>query len=217
MRWHALLCLAASMTAGACQAGPAAIPSPSALAVTEGPPTASVSIATRPPSPEPQMTTAPAGTASTFLSTIYGYTLALPADWAIVKPATSAWDATDAPSHDGPTTDLFASSAGTLAWAYAAKTGKSLDALTSAQLDADAAAHPCPATPETNEAFSIGGEAARLTVKHCPATGGILVAMAAVIHDGTGYVFYLQHPPTAPLRDDDVAVFKSLLGGVALP
>ena len=63
----------------------------------------------------------------------------------------------------------------------------------------------------------LDGDAARFTVKHCPVTGGILVAMTAVIHGGIGYVFYFQHPPAAPARDDDVAVFKALLAAVSLP
>jgi hypothetical protein len=217
MRRLALLCIAALVSVGACQAGPVATPAPSAATLVEASTAASASVASGPPPSEASVTAVPVGTASAFVSTVYGYTLGLPADWAVVKPATLAWDGTGAPGHDTAVTDLFASAAGTLAWANAAITAKSLNAFTSERLAADAAAHPCPARPETDETLTIAGEPARFTVKHCPATGGILVAMAAVIHDGTGYVFYFQHPPAAPARDDDVATFKGLLGGVALP
>jgi hypothetical protein len=156
----------------------------------------------------------PIGTPGTFLSPIYHYAIALPG-WTAVKPASIAWDGTGAPSHDDAQTDLFASMSGTIAWAYAAPTAASLTEFAAARTGADAAEHPCPASPETDESFEVGGDAARFTVKHCPAAGGILVAMTAVMHRGTGYVFYFQHPPTAPAREDDITIFKSLLAGVS--
>lgn len=147
----------------------------------------------------------------------YGYALALPADWTALKQAFLAWHGTGAPDHESAETDLFESTAGTIAWAYAAPTTKTLAALTAAQTTADSLEHPCPATPEIDEPTRIAGQDARLTVKHCPVTVGTLIEMATVIRHGRGYVFYFQHPPTAEPRGDDIAVFKSLLSGVTLP
>jgi hypothetical protein len=199
-------CGGASAPSGLPSPQPTVAPAPSAT----GSPTAS-------PTPGAPATTPPKppGTPSGFSSPTYGYAISLPANWTAVKPASSAWDGTGAPSHDDAQTDLFASTQGTIAWAYAGSTSASLTEFAAAQAAADAAYHPCPASPETDESFEVGGEAARFTVKHCPATGGILVAMTAVIHEGAGYVFYFQHPPTAKAGEDDAAVFKELLAGVS--
>ena len=56
-----------------------------------------------------------------------------------------------------------------------------------------------------------------MTVKHCPEVGGILVAMAALIHKGIAYVFYFQHQPGVAPDANDVALFQVLLSGVRLP
>jgi hypothetical protein len=149
------------------------------------------------------------------MSPIYRYAVVLPVGWSEVQAAVIPWDGAGAPSHDAPEADLFESATGTIAWAYAAPTTKSLTKLAEAQTAADAAEHPCPATPEVDTSFEIAGDDARFTVKHCPSTGGILVPMAAVIDDGTGYIFYFQHPPTAPASDGDAAAFKRLLAGVS--
>ncbi|MEO8247544.1 MAG: hypothetical protein ABI622_10545 [Chloroflexota bacterium] len=141
----------------------------------------------------------------------------LPPGWTALKPATEKWTGSGAPGHDTAVTDLFQSASGTVAWIYAAPATTLLAAFTAQQTAADAAEHPCPATPEIDQSAEIGGEAARLTVKHCPAVGGILVAMAALIHNGVGYVLYFQHPPGAQPDPNDVAAFQTLLGGVRLP
>ena len=200
-----------------------------AAPVSSPTPTAAASVAIPPASPSPQTPsaapTAPAPTAASpslagptsFTSQVYGYSVMLPAGWTALKPATEKWTGTGAPGHDSAVTDLFQSASGTVTWVYAAPVTKSLAAFTAQQTAADAAEHPCPATPEIDQATEIRGEAARLTVKHCPPAGGILVAMAAVIHNGVGYVLYFQHPPAALPDPNDVAVFQTLLGGVRLP
>lgn len=81
---------------------------------------------------------------------------------------------------------------------------------------ADAAEHPCPAKPEVDQPITVAGGPARLTVKHCPAEGGIVVANAAAIHGGTGYFFYFQDPGHAA-DATDLDTFKTLLSGVMLP
>jgi hypothetical protein len=128
-----------------------------------------------------------------------------------------AWDGSTAVGHDTAEVDQFVASTGTLAWAYAAPTSTSLAEFSAARTAADAVDHPCPPTVEVDEPTMVDGEPARLTVKHCPAEGGILVANVAVIHLGTGYVFYFQHPPNDTADPEDIGAFRALLTGVNLP
>ncbi len=160
-----------------------------------------------------QPTIQPTAPASLFTSSVYHYSIALPAGWTATS-ATAAWDGTVAVSHTDPFADLFSSSTGTLAWAYAAPTTKSVADLSAAQTASDAAAHPCPTTVEIDEPTTVGGDPARLTMKHCPTPGDTLIANTAVIHDGIGYFFYFQHSSNAGADAADVAVFKTLLSGV---
>jgi hypothetical protein len=147
-----------------------------------------------------------------FISPLYHYSIALPAGWT-AKPASGAWDGT-VMAHDAAYVDLFESSTGTLAWTAAVPTTKSLADYSAERTAADAAEHRCPSTPEIDEPITVAGDAGRLTVKHCPAPNGILVANTAVIHRGTGYFFYFQHPAYAAPATNDLAVFKTLLSGV---
>lgn len=205
-------------TAGLIAAGcsPSTVPATSvAEASPASTPTAAPSVSA--PAPETEPSTGPPTSASTFSSDLYRYAVALPSGWELVKPATEAWDGRGAPGHDGATTDLFKSSTGTLMWAYAAPTSATLSEATTAQIAADAAEHPCPTTLEIDEPIAVGGDQGRFTVKHCPVVGGILVAMTAVVHDGSAYIFYFQHPPNAAPSGDDVVMFKKLLSGVELP
>lgn len=155
----------------------------------------------------------PTASPSTFASAIYKYSIALPGGWALAQSATQPWDGTDVASHEDVDVDLFASHA-RLSWVYGAPTSKTLEALSADMTAADVVAHQCSATPEVDEAMTVGGEPGRLTVKRCPANGGIFVANVTVIHSGIGYFFYLQHPEGFPDSQDDLAVFKGLLTGV---
>jgi hypothetical protein len=110
--------------------------------------------------------------------------------------------------------DLFTSATGTLAWAYAAPTAKSLTDLAAEQNASDASIATCPSTPEIDQPTFIEGDPARLTMRHCPESDGMLLATAVVIHGTTGYGFALEHPTTVAAATDDLEVFKILLRGV---
>jgi hypothetical protein len=163
-------------------------------------------------SPAPSRTVEPTAPPSTFTSPLYKYSIALPAGWTPYA-AMLPWDGASSPANFSADVDQLNSSTGTQAWVMAAPTTKTLAKYIADQHAADALAHECPATPETDEATTIDGKPARLTVMHC----GILVVNAAVIDKGIGYMFYLQHPPEDTADPEDVSSFKTLLAGVKLP
>ena len=98
----------------------------------------------------------------------------------------------------------------------AAPTKQSLAAYTTATTRASAAAHPCPATPQTDQAIAIGGEPARLLNMQCPAGSGFLVEIATTIHDGTAYVFTSQNPAGSGSQNADRAAFRTFLASIRL-
>ena len=152
----------------------------------------------------------------TFTSRHYGYTGALPAGWSSGTQATQQWDGHGAPGDEDSVVDLFSGPGGVEAWAMAAPTKQSLAAYTAATTRASAAAHPCPATPQTDQAITIGGEPARLLNMQCPAGSGFLVEIATTIHDGTAYVFTSQNPTGSGNQNADRAAFRTFLAGVRL-
>jgi hypothetical protein len=168
------------------------------------------------PAASPTTSTAPqtskaAGSGDAFTSRKYPYSIALPAGWS-ASPGTVPWDGKDL-SAEGPYADLFTAPNGTMAWAAAEPTTKSLPALVAEQAAIGAKLHPC-SKPESKEPISLGGDPAQLIAMHCPAKGGILVATTAVIHNGTAFFFAFQDPMTAAPAAADLAVFKSLLSKV---
>jgi hypothetical protein len=98
--------------------------------------------------PSPSATATPSPTVAVptrFVSTIYHYTITVPAGWNTF-PATKAWTGKTAVSHDGPDVDLF--SGPTLAWGFALRTSQTLSGFVT-QFNKDvAAAHPCPVIPD---------------------------------------------------------------------
>jgi hypothetical protein len=178
-------------------------------------PTASAA-AVESPGVSPATSAQPTAPPSVFTSPLYHYTIDLPAGWT-AYPAMLAWDGTGSPGHDTAEVDQFKSSTGTVAWAFAAPTTKSVAAFSAERTAADAVEHPCGTTPEIDESTTVDGDPARLTVKHCEPVGGILVANTVVIRLGTGYVFYIQHPPEDTADPEDFEVLRTLLSGVKLP
>ena len=130
------------------------------------------SSATAGPSAPP--TRSPAATASTpaaariFSSRHYGYTEALPAGWTGGQ-ATQQWNGTGSPGDEDSIVDLFQGPGGVEAWAIATPTRENLATYTRTTARAAAAAHPCPATPQTDQAITIGGAPAQLLSMQCPA------------------------------------------------
>ena len=98
----------------------------------------------------------------------------------------------------------------------AAPTKQSLTAYTRATTRASAAAHPCPATPQTDQAITIGAEPARLLTMRCPPGSGFQVEIATTIHNGTAYVFTSQNPTGGGNPSADRAAFRKFLVGIQL-
>jgi len=159
----------------------------------------------------------PAATASTpariFTSRHYGYAEALPAGWTGGQ-ATQKWNGTGAPSDEDNVVDLFQGPGGVEAWAIAAPTKENLAAYTRTTARATAAAHPCPATPQTDQAITIGGAPAQLLSMQCPPGSGFLVELAVTIHDGTAFVFASQNPSGTGSQSADRAAFRTFLASI---
>ncbi len=183
---------------------PSAQPTPTAAAT----PSAAPSLAPSPTTTTVQPTAAP----SVFTSPLYHYTINLPAGWT-AYPALAPWDGKSSPANFSSDVDQVNSSTGTQAWVMATPTTKTLAKFLADQNAAAALEHPCPVTPEIDEAITIDGKPGRLNVKHC----GILVVNAGVIDKGIGYLFYLQHPPEDTSNPEDIGMFRTLLAGVKLP
>jgi hypothetical protein len=153
-----------------------------------------------------------------FTSRHYGYTETPPAGWYSSGQATQQWNGHGAPGGEDSVVDLFYGPGGVEAWAVAAPTKESLAAYARSTIRAAAAAHPCPAVPQTDQAITIGGAPARLLSMQCPAGSGFLVQTAVTIHAGTAFVFASQNPSgaTAAHRADRAA-FRNFLGGIRFP
>ena len=154
--------------------------------------------------------------ARTFTSRHYGYTGALPAGWSSGVQATQKWNGQGAPGDQDSVVDLFSGPGGVEAWAMAAPTKQSLAAYTRTTTRAAAAAHPCPATPQTDQAITIGAEPARLLTMQCPPGSGFQVEIATTIHGGTAYVFTSQNPTGSGNPSADRAAFRTFLAAIRL-
>jgi hypothetical protein len=131
--------------------------------------------------------------------------------------ATQQWNGKGAPGEQDSVVDLFYGPGGVEAWAFAAPTKENLAAYARATIRAAAAAHPCPAVPQTDQAITIGGAPARLLSMQCPAGSGFLVELAVTVRDGTAFVFASQHPPGTPVdKPADRAAFRKFLAGIQL-
>jgi hypothetical protein len=178
------------------------------------------SATTSPSSASPAHSPAPAASAPAavpvFTSRHYGYTEALPAGWSGAQ-ATQQWDGTGAPGDEDSVVDLFQGPGGVEAWGYAAPTKESLGAYAQTISRAAAAAHPCPAVPQTDLAITIGGAPARLLSVHCPPGSRFLVETAVIIRNGTGFVFTSQNPTgTAAAEPTDRGAFRKFLAHIRL-
>jgi hypothetical protein len=169
--------------------------------------------------PSAPATQSPAATSSTpaatriFSSRRYGYTETLPAGWTGGQ-ATQQWNGTGAPGDEDSVVDLFHGPGGVEAWAMAAPTQESLAAYARATIRAAHAGHPCPATPQTDQAITIGGSPARLLGMECPPGSGFLVETAVTIHDGTAFVFASQNPSGTGSQSADRAAFRTFLASI---
>jgi hypothetical protein len=174
----------------------------SATTGTSAPPARSESAISRTPA-----------TAHIFTSRYYGYTEALLAGWTGGQ-ATQRWSGTGAPGDEDSVVDLFHGPGGIEAWAVAAPTNANLAAYSRTTAQAAAAAHPCPATPQTDQAITIGGAPARLLSMQCPPGSGFLVEIAVAIHDGMAFVFASENPSGTGVQSADRAAFGRFLASI---
>jgi hypothetical protein len=108
-----------------------------------------------PPAQSPAVTASTPAAARIFTSRRYGYTETLPAGWTGGQ-ATQQWNGTGAPGDDDSVVGLFQGPGGVEVWAIAASTKEDLAAYTRTTTRAGAAAHPCPATPQTRPSWRHG-------------------------------------------------------------
>ena len=166
-----------------------------------------------PPAQSQAATASPPAAAHIFTSRHYRYTEALPAGWTGGQ-ATQQWNGTGAPGNDDSVVDLFHGPGDLEAWAIAAPTKENLAAYTTTTTRAAAAAHPCPATPQTDQAITISGAPAQLLSMQCPPGSGFLVETAVTIHDGTAFVFASQNPSGTGSQSADRAAFRTFLASI---
>src|SRR5262249_47775037 len=166
-----------------------------------------------PPAQSPAATASTSAAARIFTSRHYGYTEAPPAGWTGGQ-ATQRWNGTGAPGDEDSVVDLFLGPGGLKAWAIATPTTENLAAYTRTTVRAGAAAHPCPATPQADQAITISGAPARLLSMQCPPGSGFLVELAVTIHDGTAFVFASQNPSGTGSQSADRAAFRKFLASI---
>ena len=177
------------------------------------------SSATTGPNPSPTRSSAvgasaPGAAPRLFTSRHYGYTESLPSGWNNASQATQQWDGTGAPGDEDSFVDLFQGPGGVEAWAVAAPTKENLAAYARTTIQAAAAAHPCPTTPQTDQAVTIGGAPAELLSMQCPPGSGFLVEIAVTIHDGTAFMFASQNPSGTGSQNADRAAFRTFLASI---
>ena len=151
-----------------------------------------------------------------FTSLLYRYSIVLPPGWS-VRAAMLDWDGASTPGNQDGTIDKFIGPSSTTAWAYAAPVKVDLDGFVRDNIDWTVRDHreTCPATgPETTEPIEIGGEAGVLLSWDC----GILISMAVLVRDGTGFVLVLRDPDVHAATDAaDRAILEELLDSVTFP
>jgi hypothetical protein len=196
--------LALLLLAGCSSAAPSTPLPPAPAASTIATSASPIASAAASPSPEP--------TPTTYTSTLYGYSLTLPAGWQVV-PATTRWDGTSDPGHDEPTVDQMTGPSTAVAWAFSEPATTELTRYAAERVAADATFHPCPKTPATTTKITIDGSAGLLMSRDC----GILVLTGLAINGGTAFVFYLQDSSVHGAADPtDEAILASMLASVRL-
>jgi hypothetical protein len=204
------LTLGALIALAAC-AGPAVTPSP-APASSLIAPTATVAAT---PVARPSSVPTPALPVA-FTSRVYGYSIVVPAGWAI-GPAALQWDAASSPGHTDPVVDKFASPADVSAFAFAGPVTVDLTGFVQATIAWTVRDHgdTCPATgPEKTEPIEIGGEPGMLLSWNC----GILVNDAVLVRGGTGFVLVMRDLSIAAATDPaDRAILEVLLDSITFP
>ena len=116
------------------------------------------------------------------------------------------------PGPEDPAVDVFGGP-GNAVWAFSAPTNVRLDPYVADVIAKNFQEHgdTCPEEPESIEPVTIGGEPGKLIAWNC----GILINVAAVIHDGTGFHFPMRDPNVHAATDPkDHATLVSMLESV---
>lgn len=199
--------------AGCASAGsPSTTTAPSMTSAAQAP--SAVSSGSPIPASAPPSTSAEA-TGSTFTSTLYGYTVAVPAGWS-AQAATARWDGVSGLKSDSPQVDIWTSTGTQSSWGWAAPFAEDLKAYAAKEIADTAKYHgdTCPASPESQEQITVGGDPGMLIAWNC----GILINIAVTVHDGTGYGFGFRDPAVQAATDpSDHATFLGLLESVLFP
>jgi hypothetical protein len=168
--------------------------------------------------PPAQATTAPATPAAptTFTSPIYGYSLTLPAGWAI-GAAVERWDGTSAVGHTEPFVDKLATP-GTLSFfAFETQTQLDLAGFVQDRIAANVRDHSdtCPKpTPDANEPLQVAGKPGVFLAWNC----GILINEVVTVRDGVAFVIVARDTAIPAATDAaDRAILDQLLATLAFP
>jgi len=143
-----------------------------------------------------------------FRSRLYGYAVALPADWS-VQPD-QHWGGIGAP---GPV-DVFRGQQYVAAWAFAVPRPARPVAYATA-ITRTAAQLPCPAAPQISQAVTIGGTPAWLIGMRCPARGGVLMLTALTTGGRSALVVMFEDASgIVSAEGPDRAAFRELLADI---
>ena len=149
-------------------------------------------------------------TVHVFRSRLYGYAVALPADWS-VQPV-QHWGGIGAPDP----VDVFRGQPYVAVLAFAVPRPARPVAYAIA-ITRTAAQLWCPAAPQISQAVTIGGTPARLIGMRCPARGGVLMLTALTTSGRSALVVMFEDVSgiVSAERPDRVA-FRELLAGIRL-
>ena len=146
-----------------------------------------------------------------FRSGLYGYAVALPADWSALPD--QHWGGIGAP---GPV-DVFRGQRYVAALVFAVPR-PARPVVYATAITRTATQLPCPAAPEISQAVTIGGTPAWLIDMRCPARGGVLM-LAAVTTGGQSalVITFEDSSGMSSAEPADRAAFAEFLAGIRLP
>ena len=145
-----------------------------------------------------------------FRSRLYGYAVALPADWSALPD--QHWGGIGAP---GPV-DVFRGQRYVAALVFAVPR-PARPVVYATAITRTATQLPCPAAPEISQAVTIGGTPAWLIGMRCPAPGGVLMLTALTTGGRSALVVIFEDVSgIVSAERPDRAAFRELLADIRL-